>query len=87
VRPCTPDLELVGGGEGCGGCEGRKPKIEDTGLRSRSVLNEDVRLRWDIASKRLTLTRHDAADKDNVNSPLSNPHGQFHTREDIANLS
>lgn len=89
MRPCT--LEFVdarGRDEGRDGYEGRKTKVGDTGLRGRSVLDEDVTLRRHIVLANLTLARADVtADTGNVNSPLSGPHGQFHIRGDIVNLS
>ena len=63
---CT--LELIvdhGHREGHGRCGGRKAEIGDTGLRIRSVLDQDVALRRDdigltksISTERRTQTTH-----------------------------
>ena len=51
VRPSTLDLvDTRRYNEGGVGYEGRKAKVGDTGPRDRSVLNEDITLRWDTTS-------------------------------------
>ena len=84
---CT--LELIvdhGVGEGHGRCEGRKAEIGDTGLRIRSVLNQDVALRRDDIGLKSLIPARPGGATDTDNSPLLGLHEQFRTCEGVINL-